>query len=153
MVSSIYSDVVWLNCVSTNRDSLPSMLSTERTNGEFFSVYSCIYYRAYIYWQFPTKPVAPPLDHMCRNTHQRRQFWHQWWCQLVDPINLGSSSLPLFPCTCHFPDVSPSLIWYSPDGLRVRRILVMRWRPVGIGKVVSHTLRCNMQLPVRLCCR
>ena len=83
-------------------------------------------YRAYPSWLFPTKSVVPPLDHICRNPHQLSRVWCQWCLQTVNTIKLGSWHHPVSNFPCHSSDRSHSLIWYIPDGLVVRHVLMLR---------------------------
>ena len=50
-----------LKFVSTNGYSFPSMLSTERTNGEIFPVSHDKAYLVYLYFNFPNDPRSYPL--------------------------------------------------------------------------------------------
>ena len=67
-------------------------------------------YHVSTFWLFPTGPGALLLVHTCMIPCQSHQVWRQWWLQLGDPINLGSSR----PTHIFFP---LSLLWriYSSD--------------------------------------
>ena len=110
------------------------------------------YFCDYLSWLSPTKPGASPLDHICRNLHQRRQVWCQLCIQPVDSINLVWWCHRVSPYLYRSPDRYPALVWYVPDRLGVRCGLIIRWRLVGWGRGVRHALRCGVRLPGLLCC-
>ena len=51
-------------------------------------------YCAYLSWSFPTWPGVMSLARTFMYLCQNNQAWRQRWCQLDDPINLGSSRPP-----------------------------------------------------------
>ena len=148
MGSSSFAAMIRLKFVSTTRASLTSMPSPENVSIDRGSDY-----RACPYWLFSTKPGAPPLAHMFRNLHQHLQVWRQWWLQHIYPIKIGSWHHPSSTCLCNYPDGSPYLMWYGPDGLGVWHVLMLRWRIVKISEGVCHTLSCDVLWPGLLFCR
>ena len=92
--SSLFYDMTWINFESTTRATLPSIPSTERTNGESVFVCSDSVYRDLPFWLFPTGIGALPLVNTFMNLRHRHRVWRQWWRQVDYSINLGPSRPP-----------------------------------------------------------
>ena len=144
MGSSISAAMSWLKFSSTSRASLPSMPSTEITNGGFFYVVCGSSYRAYIYSFSPTHPGALPLDQTCRYLRQHPQVWCRLWRWSVCPISPGWVRHPLSPI-CHSSDVSPPLIFCDPGVWGVSRVQRLKGRLME--KVIG--VRCALHCDVR----
>ena len=80
MSSSNFAAIVRIKFVSMTRAYLPSMKSTEITNGGTFFVYRVITRCAYPFLFSPTDPGASLFDQTYRYKFQhpqiRRQLWH-----------------------------------------------------------------------------
>ena len=57
--------------MSMTRDYLPSMISTDKTNGDLFPVACGSDYPDYPSFDYPNDPGYYPLAHTCRYTRQR----------------------------------------------------------------------------------
>ena len=144
----------WVDSILRVQSGIPYLAchrEKEHTEKKF-TIYCGSACRNYPYWLSTTEPGASPLDHICRNLHQRCRVWREWWLQPVDPITIGSLRHPAYPCPCHYPDRYPSLIWDGPDGLGFRRVLMVRWRHVGQDKRVCNVICCDFILPGLLLC-
>ena len=136
----------WFDSIARVQPGLLSLsfhwLKYQMVKNVSFGCYSS--YCSCIYWQFTTKPGALPFVHTFRNPHQRCKVWCQLWLWPINTINFGSSRLPVFLCTFHFPDVFPSLIWYGPDELGARSIMMHGVNPVGLYKEFCHIFHCDV---------
>ena len=119
---------------------------------KYISVARVSAYRVYLSWVYTTEQGALSLAQIFRFPRHSRWFWCLWWSQYVCLIIPGWVCHPMYPIY-HFPDVYPSLILYSPGGLGVRCVQLMRGRIVKWSIWVHHALYCYVQWRGLIWCR